>query len=408
MIANRAGEHLNSAGPQTDRRVCERAGPAKVMLLRGQEGDGGFSMRRYANELESALRANAGDRWRFADYQIEPLKIVGRLIGGAGTWIDSGITRYLHYPMRAARLDADLFHILTHGYSQLVMALGARKTIVTCHDVIPLLSMRGLIPRTSKKRVSLTFMLRMRVMARAACVIADSELTRRDLCTFLPRVAERTVVVHPGLSPAFRPGNDPDAIAGLRRSLEIPEAARVVLSVCGRKKRYKNVPAILRALRILNDQPAGPVWLVHVGEGFFDDEASLMAELNLTGRVIQAGSPRSDEALRAFYQAADVLAFPSWHEGFGWPPLEAMACGTPVVASNAGSIPEVVGNAALMVAPGDFKALAASIASLFDDADRRAGMVSRGLQRAAQFSWDRAACMVLGIYERVLQSGASA
>jgi glycosyltransferase involved in cell wall biosynthesis len=109
--------------------------------------------------------------------------------------------------------------------------------------------------------------------------------------------------------------------------------------------------------------------------------------------------PRAE--LPNLYNAVDCLLFPSLYEGFGWPPLEAMACATPVVASNAASLPEVIGEAGLLCAPGDDEGLARAMQAVLTDEGLRQSLVEKGLARARQFTWEETARKTLEVYERV-------
>jgi glycosyltransferase involved in cell wall biosynthesis len=131
-----------------------------------------------------------------------------------------------------------------------------------------------------------------------------------------------------------------------------------------------------------------------------------LRELGLEGQVIMPGYV-ADQDLPAIYSLAGCFAFPSLFEGFGLPPLEAMACGCPVVCSNASSLPEVCADAALLVPPTDVAALTSALRRLLDDADLRADLRARGLRRASNFTWQMAAESTLAVY-RVVADGSGA
>ncbi len=164
----------------------------------------------------------------------------------------------------------------------------------------------------------------------------------------------------------------------------------------------KNVPTLLSAFQQVLDHYHPEVDLVLAGSpGWLTDEVYALANrLGLTGRVHFLGRV-SDEELVWLYNGARLLVLPSFYEGFGLPPLEAMACGCPVVVSNVSSLPEVVGDAGLLVDPQDADALAVAIWRLLSDAALREEMVAKGLKRAACFSWTRAARETLELYRRV-------
>jgi glycosyltransferase involved in cell wall biosynthesis len=240
-------------------------------------------------------------------------------------------------------------------------------------------------------------------MALAARVIADSERTKRDLIKLFPRLAERVSVVPCGLSDMFHPV-EPRWRQGAKERLAVPMGCHVILHVGG-SKGYKNVAAILRSVKGLN-RDGDTTCLIIAGE-LDARHWALIQNLGIA-RLVRVEGRVTDERLIELYHGVDVLAFPSWYEGFGWPPLEAMACGVPVVCSDAGSLPEVVGDAALTVPPGDDCGLTEALRKVLRDSVFRNDLVRRGFQRAARFSWDKAASEVLAIYERVADGRASA
>jgi glycosyltransferase involved in cell wall biosynthesis len=137
-----------------------------------------------------------------------------------------------------------------------------------------------------------------------------------------------------------------------------------------------------------------------VGKGLTTEQRKLARELRVLDRIRELGVLDNEE-LQAVYWAADVLVFPSLWEGFGWPPLEAMASGTPVVCSDRGSLGEVVGDAALIVNPDEPQAIAEGIARVLDEEQLRQSLVLKGLQRAKLFTWERAAEQTFQVYREV-------
>ncbi len=175
--------------------------------------------------------------------------------------------------------------------------------------------------------------------------------------------------------------------------------ARYVLSM-GNTKTHKDLPALLRAfVRVAETHP--DILLVLVGEESPGFVARVLGDSDVAARVRFTG-PADDAALRALYAHAEMFAFPSRYEGFGLPPLEAMSFSTPVVTTTAASLPEVVGDAALRVAPGDEEALADAIVRIAGDAALRERLGQAGVRRAASFSWDRTAERTARVYAEVL------
>jgi glycosyltransferase involved in cell wall biosynthesis len=232
----------------------------------------------------------------------------------------------------------------------------------------------------------------------AASIVTDSEQTKRDVISRYSLPEEKISVVYPYVSFA----NDDVPAGVIRRARDrygLP--ARYILHVGAPHKR-KNLVTLVRAFGLLKKNPSIPHALVLVGPRGWDDasirreadEACLGDEVVFTGFV-------AEEDLPGVYAGADVLAFPSLYEGFGYPPLEAMACGTPVVVSNVSSLPEVVGDAALLVPPGDAGAIAGAILRVLTSPELAAKLRQAGRLRVRRFSMERMARGYLDVYEKV-------
>ena len=229
-------------------------------------------------------------------------------------------------------------------------------------------------------------------------IIAPSEATRNDLLELIGADPARIRVVHEAADPRFGPVTDPAALEAARQRLGV--SRRFILFV-GSFEPRKNLARLLEAFAEVRCEV--DVELALVGrrgwlyEPIFEKLASLGLEPHV--RVHEAFQP-SD--LPAIYSAAAVLAFPSLYEGFGLPPLEAMACGCPVVASDRASLPEVVGAAGLLVPADDHRALATALLRVLSEPSTRDDLVRRGFARAAEFSWDRAARETLAVYDEAM------
>ena len=384
----------------------------KAVLLPNIAGFPSESMRRYAAELAGALRALPTGEWTFDEIACGPEGWISRVAGDATA---SRHARFLKYPrlIRAAR-GASVFHILDHSHANLALAAPPERTVLTCHDIIPLLAAKGLVSIPHPALARFTFPLRVRCMKRCARIIAISGSTKKTLVEIAGIPAEKIEVVYYGCNPAFGPEpstpgrSRAEERCGVLERQGIPPGARVVLHVAT-ATRYKNTPAILEALRILKENPAtgGDVWLLRVGAEFFEDESALIARLGVGDRIRHAGRILDDRLLAACYRAADAFVFPSLWEGFGWPVLEAMACGTPVVVSNAASLPELAGEAGIFVEPRDHKSLARALASLLADPQERERRSELALAQARRFSWDKCARATQAVYERVAGEAAS-
>jgi glycosyltransferase involved in cell wall biosynthesis len=230
-------------------------------------------------------------------------------------------------------------------------------------------------------------------------VIAVSESTKRDLVERYGLSPDRIDVVYNGVDASFQPV-PADQVNAFRTREGLPE--RFILFV-GTLEPRKNVVRLIEAYARL---PEGRPALVLVGSKgwLYDDIFARVEALSLKEKVRFAGYVSAD-ALPYWYNAAELLAYPSLYEGFGLPPLEAMACGTPVVTSTASSLPEVVGDAALLVDPTDVEALSVAIEKVLSDEDLRRQMQAAGLAQAQHFSWETAARGTLESYRRALRSG---
>jgi len=268
---------------------------------------------------------------------------------------------------------------------------GWRK-VITVHD-LAFLRMPNLLTADSRRFYGNV----KRAVREADAVIAVSESTARDLIELLGARPERITVVYEAADANLQP-------------LPVPEAARAVRERHGIDGPYvlfvgtleprKNLPTLLQAFARLRRE--FPVRLVVAGgTGWLaDDVFRTVQQLAIQDGVLFLGAVEPLD-LRPLYCSAEVLVLPSLYEGFGLPPLEAMQCGTPVVVSDAGSLPEIVGNAGVLVSPDDPDDIAHGIGWVLGNPQYRAVLVERGLERARAFSWERAARETLAVYERV-------
>jgi glycosyltransferase involved in cell wall biosynthesis len=231
---------------------------------------------------------------------------------------------------------------------------------------------------------------------RAEQLITISESGRQDVVNRFGVAPERVAVVRPGVDPAYRP-LPPDQVARFRREQGLP--ARFVLHV-GTLQPRKNLPLLLEAFAQLL---APDVELVLVGgRGWmFEEIFAKVTSLGIRDRVRFAGYA-PDETLPWWYNAATMLVFPSLYEGFGLPVVEAMACGTPVIAANTSSIPEAAGEAALLFEPDDVAGLTERMDWLLRDTAVANQLRHQGPLQAKQFSWERAAKETAAVYQKLL------
>ena len=241
-----------------------------------------------------------------------------------------------------------------------------------------------------------------RSVRRADFIIADSENTRNDLVVLLGVNPASIAVVPGGVEDRFRPVTEPEELRQARRHLGVGDSPFVL--AIGVLEPRKNLNRLMDAFLRLKQRTSVPanLKLVLAGskgwlfDGIFEHHAAspVRDDILLPGFV-------PDALLPAMYSAAAVLAFPSLYEGFGLPLLEAMACGTPVVASRASCLPEVADDAAVLIDPNDVDALTDALEQAIGDPALRARLIEQGRQRVAHYSWRRAAEQLLKVYQRV-------
>jgi len=233
-------------------------------------------------------------------------------------------------------------------------------------------------------------------------IISVSESTKRDTIQHLGVPEEKITVVHEAANPIFCPLDRVEAREQVRNRHGVDGPFILFVSTI---EPRKNVPSLLRALWQLVTCYKEDVRLVLAGgKGWlFEDAFAVVDELELDDRVHFVGRVSSEDLLY-LYNAAEMLAHPAFYEGFGLPPLEAMACGLPVVASNVASLPEVVGDAGQLIDPHDVDELTVSMWRVLNDSKLRQQMREKGLVQAGRFSWERAACETMEIYKRAYET----
>jgi glycosyltransferase involved in cell wall biosynthesis len=297
----------------------------------------------------------------------------------------------LAQPWVLHQIEADL----VHGPVFVGPLVSPCPVVVTIHDLSFIRFPHLFRPAN---RLYLTALTRLSAQ-RAQRLLAVSKHAASESERLLGVPSERIDVVYHGVDPAFQPLPE-DEVETFRESHGLPE--RFVLFV-GTLEPRKNLVRLVEAFAQIHD---GKVGLVFVGgKGWLYDELYAKVEtLGLSDRVIFPGYVMSEE-LPLWYNAAAVLAYPSVYEGFGFPVLEAQACGAPVLTSNVSSLPEAAGDAAVMVDPYDVEALTTGLSQLLTDGLLRHDLRERGLAHARGFSWPRTAQETARVYRRALTEG---
>jgi glycosyltransferase involved in cell wall biosynthesis len=283
--------------------------------------------------------------------------------------------------------DSVIFHTGSEG-----SLIPIVPQVVTVHDVIPIL-----FPELHPHPIEVVFFRNIlpRMLRRCAAIIAVSESTKRDIVRLYNLPPERIHVIYEGFDrDIFRPQQDAQAVKqelGLDRYIHYS----------GNVLPHKNVARLVEAFGLIADKiPHKLVLQGRRNPEFADLLDGMIQERGLEERVVFPGYIPL-EHLPQLYGGADVFTFVSLSEGFGLPPLEAMACGTPVIASNTSSLPEVVGDAGILVNPVSPEEIAEAILHVVNDAELRAELSQKALERAATFSWAKAARETLDVLQSV-------
>lgn len=309
---------------------------------------------------------------------------------GQRRWMNKTVWMQAILPWQLRRLPLDACHFTNN----VAPVWGPCPTILTIHDMTlwlfphyhyrkRLLAMRPILPLAAR---------------RAAAVITVSQSARADIIRLLDLPADKVHAIHEAPAPIFRPLSPGPALAAVCRRYQLPDH---FLLYVGTIEPRKNLVRLLEAFARLS--PSFPHHLLLVGQrGWKDDEVFAAVErLNLAARVRFLGFVPADD-LAALYNLAAAMVFPSLYEGFGLPVVEAMACGTPVIASNRGALAEVAGGAAELVDPTDIASIVAGLERLLADPDRGAELRALGLARAAGFRWETTAAQTRAVYEGVV------
>ncbi len=283
---------------------------------------------------------------------------------------------------------------LLHSPDFIPPARAGRRCLITVHDLTFLRYPEFLTP-DSRRYYSAQIAWAVR---RADAIAADSHATEADLVDLLGVPPRKITVIHLGVDAAFTPQSvgDAPALAGLGLSPGY-------LLFVGTFEPRKNVPGLLQAYaRLRAARPDAPPLVLAGRRGWlFETVAGLLRDLHLED-CVQFLTDIPDSRLPAVYRGASAFVLPSHYEGFGFTLLEALACGTPSVIADRASLPEIAGEAALRVNPGDTEAMAAALERVLTDSGLRADLIGRGLTQAKRFTWQRTTAATLALYHNLL------
>ena len=306
--------------------------------------------------------------------------------------------RFIDYPIQVKRQKTDIAHVMEDGYAHLSPFLRARKKVLTFSDLIPLLGYEGTITGLSYPHNPLLFKLCLKFLTSYDQIITWSQNSKQDLMSRFPLEEEKITTI-PLAADENLFNASKISKSNAREKLGLPDKSVVIL-ISG-KEQYKNLETSIRAFcRIKELYPDLDIQLARLGgHAPFFNELIFKYQLDSLTRSF-SGLPREEVAL--LYRASNILFFPSFYEGFGMPPLEAMAAGTPVIVSNRASLPEVVGKQGLIIDAQDDVALSELAIKLITDDSFYQSATNYGLERSSRFTWKAYASSLAQVYETLL------
>ncbi|WP_048187969.1 glycosyltransferase family 4 protein [Methanobacterium paludis] len=337
-----------------------------------------------ANSKSGSHSQTTGNR---SIYEIKSLKFIEDM--GKKTLKTLDKHRYIHTVKNEVK-EGNIKHITSQELAYILNSVKLENSIVTCYD---------LIPWAYDKNRSSIWKENMKGLRLADCIITISEFSKEEIMKYLDYPAERIKIVYPAADHSVYYENRNKEILS---KLNISNDQKVVLYV-GSEMPRQNVPVLIKAFAELKKK-FPDIKLVKIGESQSYREREnilkLIKDLHLHEDVIFAGYV-PEEDMPKWYNAADILVYPCAYAGFGLPPLEAMACGTPVITSNTTSLPEVVGDAGIMIDPQDVDLMADKMYEVFTNNSLKEELVKKGLEQSKRFNWEDSAKKTLEIYEEI-------
>lgn len=309
------------------------------------------------------------------------------------------LTYPINIPLAVKESNINILHVPAHWYSpDSLFLLNKRvKKVLTIHDLSPLL-FHDMFTRDTAFNFEKSLKI---IKNRIDIIISDSENTRQDIIRLL-KIPEKKIKVIPlAADEQYRLLKNKELIKDElknRYNIDFP----FILSV-GTLEKRKNIPLLIKAFYKLDKSEINQKLVIVGGEGWkkYTKIFNLIHDLNLHNDVIITGYVPDDDLVK-LYNAADLFVYPSLYEGFGLPPLEAMSCGCPVITSNTSSLPEVVGDAGIMVDPNDVGSLTEYINEILTNDGLNGDLRKKSLERAQIFSWKKTAKETWKIYEELM------
>lgn len=373
----------------------------RIAIVRRAAG-ASFSMDVYADALVSGLKVVRPD-WEIIELAPAIYNSQSRsLLNGLNKYYQ----RYWKYPQDIKRQEVDIFHVIDHSHGHLCYWLKhtGKPVVVTCHDLINFIQpengrTRALIPAISMP----VWKFSVRGIREADRIITVSTHTAKDVEQILDIKFQELTVIPNAVEPIFRPISQTEVDDFRKQNGILPETT-CILNV-GSNHPRKNVLTILKAIEALVKKGV-PVHFFKTGEQLTGELKTFIDNHNLNTNITYLGKPDKDTLVK-IYNAADILLAPSLYEGFGMTILEAMACGTPAIASNVASLPEVAGDAGILVDPMNIQEIVEAVCRLRNDSELRQRLIDKGFNRAKLFTWEKTAEQVANIYSSFFNTSSS-
>ncbi len=370
----------------------------RLVIVRREPGVA-LSMDVYADNLVAELKA-IRPNWEIVEVAPQPWSKSSENLWHSGTGIRKYYERFWHHPQQVCQLEGDIYHIIDHTNAHVAYWLKnkGKPIIITCHDLVQFVYPEILKGQSRFPAFSMaSWQFSVRGMCYADCVIAVSSNTAKDVHKRLNIELEKILVVPNGVEASFQTLPSQEVKSFRKKYQRLPE--EICLLNVGSTHQRKNIITVLKVLKTLKDRGLS-VRLWRSGGKFMAEQITFIKELNLEEDILDFGTADKNILIQ-LYNAADVLLAPSLYEGFGLTVLEAMACGLPVITSNISSLPEVVGNAAVLVNPMDIQTMSESVVRLTQNSSDRQNLITQGFARAKQLTWKKSAEHLVSTYEQL-------
>lgn len=380
----------------------ERSKTQKVKLYRDMREEGWRSMDRYADNLLNHLNAGSSDSFSFSDFAVKrssfirPTRVIFKFIPIISDyWSDRYFSRYLKYPISAFLngKSGDIAHVLDQSYAHLLYSLRERRKVASCHDLIPL-------EYESNKNALRAFIYSVNALRYADIIIASSKATRLDLTDRLNISPEKIRVVPLGVDlTRFRRVENNASLSAVKIKYGLPEGK--ILFQVANNLPYKNIERTLEALALIRKRAPEPFYFFRAGK-LTEAQITLAKKLGIADLIIEK-SYVDDADLPSLYSLSSLTINPSLKEGFGFPVLESLACGTPVLVSSGTSLEEITGKVGILVDPLNTETIARAIFNAcFNYNAILHGSPVELRARAEKFSWKRTADETIKVYSELL------